>query len=670
MPEPVQHSDFGEKIGGAKKDLWQQRGLVSSDLSEMNDREAEKYIKKDNVWKKNDYQAMIEGGIPFDVVYFIKKVRDSLNAKPVFLRLDDTEAKRLERQEQYIDTVRELESVMLSVRTKDDALTACKKFFLDNGYLEISQSYYGNRYSTTEKGQQNTVITNKLFQALNKTATRFDYDITKKAIKEQFGVLKEDKIPRGFDIRFNDGKNTYSKENDWQLDTWYAVKGYSIIKTNFESKEDALKWLQDYASHQSSDRKKRFIPPQLENVKRDGPDYRQDQDINGQNYLDTFDFKGGEFGNWMNQNDRQASLNLGYEALKDLADALQISDRDISYNGALSIAFGARGSGNAVAHYEPLRKVINLTKMRGAGSLAHEWWHGLDDYLGAKLGVKGFLSDHAHKLPSFNKLMDAIKYKSETPEQAAERTVKQNERMQKNADGWLKSVISDQLQKDEKALPEYEKLRQGFLRGEAGNIAKINELQKSITGRVIPKENRERLENFERWLGQIDSTPPTIGRVSTDYLRNSKEMGGIFEKEGGYWDSNVELTARAFATYVMDKLGQRSDYLIGHAECAINIVADKAGELQILKAYPQGEERKAINQVFDNLVAELKLQNYLTHDDRVIPNLQTVLAAETNLSGNFKHEKTAVSDQLSLFNDIFYSAQNNGYDEDEEDLEV
>jgi hypothetical protein len=68
----------------------------------------------------------------------------------------------------------------------------------------------------------------------------------------------------------------------------------------------------------------------------------------------------------MNQNDRQTSLNMGFEALKDLASALKISDKDIAYQGTLAIAFGARGSGNAAAHYEPLRTVINLTKMHGA----------------------------------------------------------------------------------------------------------------------------------------------------------------------------------------------------------------------------------------------------------------------------------------------------------------
>ena len=74
------HEDFGEKIGGAKKDLWKDRGLYADDLEAMNEREAEKFVKKDNVWKKPDYAAMLEEGIPLGVVYFIKKARDGLNA--------------------------------------------------------------------------------------------------------------------------------------------------------------------------------------------------------------------------------------------------------------------------------------------------------------------------------------------------------------------------------------------------------------------------------------------------------------------------------------------------------------------------------------------------------------------------------------------------------------
>ena len=66
------------------------------------------------------------------------------------------------------------------------------------------------------------------------------------------------------------------------------------------------------------------------------------------------DSAAASFGNWMNQNDRQTSLNMGFEALKDLASALKISDKDIAYQGTLAIAFGARGSG------QMLRLIMNL----------------------------------------------------------------------------------------------------------------------------------------------------------------------------------------------------------------------------------------------------------------------------------------------------------------------
>ena len=101
--------DFGEKIGGAKKDLWASRGLYADDLVSMNDREAEKYVKKDNIWKKPDYQSLIQSGIPVDVAFFIKVVRDSLNANPRYYRTDVTSEKRKFRQQEYIETIREIQ---------------------------------------------------------------------------------------------------------------------------------------------------------------------------------------------------------------------------------------------------------------------------------------------------------------------------------------------------------------------------------------------------------------------------------------------------------------------------------------------------------------------------------------------------------------------------------
>lgn len=656
----VQHNDFGEKIGGAKKDLWQKRGLLSDDLSEMNDREADKYVKKDNIWKKPDYQALIESGIPVDVVYYIKTVRDSLETSPVYRRTDDTPEKRTERQIQYIDTVREVQAVTESVKTKADVFDAFNRCMVYNKYYEAVQpGVSGTYYSVTEKGRSNSTITNKLSSAMF-IKNEYDYrtKITYKAEKHQFGVSKDEKLPKGFEIQYNDDKHSWSANNDWKPNTYFVTKGSRIIQKNFETKEAALKWVQNFAVQKGGSGKKRFVPPQLENVKRDGFDYRRGINITGDDYLETFGFKGGEFGNWMTQNDRQSSLNFGFDALKDLAVALKISDKDISYQGDLSIAFGARGSGNAVAHYEPLRKVINLTKMKGAGSLAHEWWHGFDDFMGKKMGVKGYLSDNPHKHPLFNKLIETINYKQASPEQAAKVVEEANARIKRNAESWLKGEILPYIKKsgDENKLAEYEALKDAFLNGEKSCVDKFNNLKKSVTNKVIPKDIREKLELFERLLSsRIESKEPATAKIETDYYRNSKEMGKNSEKDGDYWESNVEMTARAFAIYVLDTLPYRSDYLCGHAECAVDITADKDGNPKIIIAFPQGEERKAINAVFDEIIAELKLQKHLTHDEHTPLILKPIMESKKTRANvperfSFKTDfKNNVNEQITLF---------------------
>ena len=309
---------------------------------------------------------------------------------------------------------------------------------------------------------------------------------------------------------------------------------------------------------------------------------------------------------------------MGFEALKDLATVLQVSDRDISYQGVLSIAFGARGSGNAVAHYDSLRKVINLTKMRGAGSLAHEWWHGLDDYLGTEMGAKAMLSEQPNLYEPFQKLVDTMKYKPETPEQAAARTKTQTECTRKNAADWLDSAMLDSLKQygNDEQMKAYEALKKEFLSGKDGSVTELSALKRSLTGRIIPKDMRDHLMIFEHMLsGMQKQETPQIGRTETDFYRNSFKMGKECEKDGGYWDSNVEMTARAFACYVKDRLPYRSDYLAGHADCAITLVTDKNGDLALLKAYPEGEEREAINAVFDEVMEALKHDGFFSYAD-------------------------------------------------------
>ena len=137
------------------------------------------------------------------------------------------------------------------------------------------------------------------------------------------------------------------------------------------------------------------------NAPRVGVDHRDGADVSPEQFQEAFSFRGVQFGNYMENDRRQQDLNETYDALMDLAGILELPPKALSLNGELGLAFGARGTGgkNAPkAHYEPGTVVINLTKKQGAGSLAHELWHGIDNYFSRLRGDReGYLSEKPHE---------------------------------------------------------------------------------------------------------------------------------------------------------------------------------------------------------------------------------------------------------------------------------
>lgn len=69
--------DFGIKIGGARKDLWRERGgLQYEALQEMSDLEIQQYVVKKEIWnlKPKDFENMVfVEGRDREAAYFIKK---------------------------------------------------------------------------------------------------------------------------------------------------------------------------------------------------------------------------------------------------------------------------------------------------------------------------------------------------------------------------------------------------------------------------------------------------------------------------------------------------------------------------------------------------------------------------------------------------------------------
>ena len=514
-------------------------------------------------------------------------------------------------------------------RTVRDAIGFYKTFFEDKGYA-TSIGY--RRCCPTEKSEH--CLDNRLLKACVVTSTKWDYTFEREIKNKQFGVDADKKIAAGYKIECFSGE-------------YCVCKGRLIISDNFSTWDEAKKWHDENIKEKIKQKKKAFVPPQLAHIRREKLyNVRNGADITGEDYLADYNFKGGEYGNWMTEKDKQACLNMGYEAFYDLANALGITNSDISLGGTLSIGFGSRGHGRAAAHYELERQVINLTKMKGAGSLAHEWGHALDHYLGLSLGYGKMLSE-ATCAKEYMDLFNAMEYRPATEEEKEKRY------------GWSIGNMTNEATKDLEEITETFKnamdIRTNLMTAE--EKADIDDLVIHFSNTI--KEVRESLDkkDYLPCIEKLDALRNTVSdkiydtatdtklhyirncissagyftrekenyKVRSDYYLNSKEMDDITAKcDKGYWSSNCEMFARAFACYAQDKLKPgRSDFLCGHAECCVSMTTDENDNPKKVKAYPYGADRERINRAFDTFITQMKEKGLLT--ERAVPVQSKVL---------------------------------------------
>lgn len=540
--------DFGEKIGGARKDVWALRGLILDDILKMTSGEKVKYIKRDNIWKKIDEKALLETQ-PRIYVYWLKQIHSCIYPDLKHIGSDEAAI------EKYIKGVTAFRDYILSAANAVEAAKLNEDMLYGNIYHHTHGVYYdlNDEYQGVINGR-------KLMKLHNKCNNSF-YNLKEEMDKKGFGWTKKEFYRHDYEIQYIDGKTCIIREDyskniilsvnknhsfssysleDMDLST-VSTGQYALLNKNsnyviaFDENKDVLESMIDRLvklrveseakkpkkSNSRKQKKGKWIPPQLTHLKREGKDHRHGHNVTGDDFMKCFGIRGGEFGNWTNDHDRQVNLNMAFDAFCDMADALNISRRDIGLigleTGALAIAFGARGHSGALAHYEPEREVINLTKMKGAGSLAHEWGHALDDYIGKMSEIHRF-----GKLASMSLNDQKIPY-------------------------CFRPVIL------------------ALCRNEDHKITK--------------------------------------------YYSDSSIFGGMFSTSGhGYWTSNEELFARAFACYVKDKLSGRNDYLVGHAD-----VGKAEHQGKTIYVYPVGEERKQFDQKMDEMIQGLKEIGYL-HD--------------------------------------------------------
>lgn len=102
-----------------------------------------------------------------------------------------------------------------------------------------------------------------------------------------------------------------------------------------------------------------------------------------------FKLRGLDFGNWVPVSERitkSAALLVG---LEQMAEILNWPNSKIGFNESLSLSIGGWGRGKALAFYVGDFAIINLTRLKGAATLAHEYFHAFDHYLDKILGHNG-----------------------------------------------------------------------------------------------------------------------------------------------------------------------------------------------------------------------------------------------------------------------------------------
>ncbi|SIS66670.1 CLCA_X family protein [Neptunomonas antarctica] len=116
---------------------------------------------------------------------------------------------------------------------------------------------------------------------------------------------------------------------------------------------------------------------------RRGPDLREGLPVSFVDVRKRFDFRSIRIGRWVTPQEQARAAGLFHDALADLMAILQSPETLISLRGTLSLQYGIGGRPGVAAHYQPSMRCFSLAKNAGPGSIAHEWFHALDHYLGA-----------------------------------------------------------------------------------------------------------------------------------------------------------------------------------------------------------------------------------------------------------------------------------------------
>ncbi|EKN6057451.1 TPA: LPD38 domain-containing protein [Yersinia enterocolitica] len=403
VPEPVGQAknrdakidDFGEELKGAAKHKW---GQLAESLKADHDIEEIKKQPLSKLFPHPDYTKMHENGIEPEKLALLAALRSFIPTKP-------GSPYKLNQWAEQVKGVRDLASSIInshasvddiktifrsksSLRSaadtvdlisqfKPEQMSEASKYSVHSGHYTYfdGKSYPGGKtlyQLVTPRGVIANISAGSMEELLPKA---------KAFIETQLNSDKGEAAPKQAKLEI------YTRRADKSVFIGYkGAMGVLPLKAGFKTPNEARAYLaENRAEIEAKLDKLRKVSREEQrkatNEPRTGIERRKGN-VTPEQFSDAFGFRGVQFGNYVEGPRRQSELNDAYDSLIDMAELLSVPTKAISLNGELGLAFGARGKGGTKAHYEPGQVVINLTKGNGAGSLAHEWFHALDNYFG------------------------------------------------------------------------------------------------------------------------------------------------------------------------------------------------------------------------------------------------------------------------------------------------
>lgn len=398
--------DFGETLHGARKMLYAEAYADGMAKAKELDTKAHPLSK---TWPEPDYQKLLEGGAPLEAVSLVRALREAVPTKP-------QSSWKLKGWSAQVETLRGFAEDVLSGQQEPSAVRIkLNRDGMPRGVADKVALYEAMGHERSLKGINVSVGRYSMYDRVEYNPPRTIWSVSREA-KGAFGnwprelakgdtreeaiaafkkraaeLLAEERAPtKGATFEI------YGKRAGGAREFFIGKKiGRNVaeLKTGFADIKAARQYLADNQTElEGLLDKYKAVPPVRndQNAPRIGDDYRKGADVTPAQFQDAFGFRGVQFGNYVEGGRRQQDLNRAYDALMDLAGVLNLPPKALSLGGRLGLAFGARGTGGtdaAAAHYERGNVVINLTKREGAGSLAHEWWHSLDNYFSRERGA-------------------------------------------------------------------------------------------------------------------------------------------------------------------------------------------------------------------------------------------------------------------------------------------